>query len=207
MRALGVQYTSIRGSRLGRLLSFSLSIQSKINSILWFHLQDPSSKKFRPYKSKFIRAAEAEAAVHAKGSSVFSETGSNAGSATSASSYSVSGYQSLMSNQTNDKAEVGVRVGMITPQNQNPQKSSTGHFINQNQKPSQIVLKGKLGLPEGFGPLKPYQKLLAKNEEDNDSLGMFCSSVWEYMIYMCFVYLYICTGNVCPDYCYHCYLM
>jgi hypothetical protein len=78
-----------------------------------------------------------------------------------------------MGNQSNDKAEIGVRVGMITPQNQNPQKS-IGNFINQNQKPSQILLKGKLGLPDGFGPLKPYQKLLAKNGEDNDSLGEDC---------------------------------
>ena len=74
-----------------------------------------------------------------------SETGS-------VSTYSVSGYQSMLSMTSNDKAEVGVRVGMISP---------------QTKKPSLIVLKGKLGLPEGFGPLKPYQRLQAKIDEEN----------------------------------------
>lgn len=71
------------------------------------------------------------------------------------SSYSVSGYQSMQSMASNDKVEVGVRVGMISPQ----------HIP---QKPSLIVLKGKMGLPEGFGPLKPYQRLLAKTGENVD---------------------------------------
>ena len=58
-----------------------------------------------------------------------------------------------MSMTSNDKVEVGVRVGMIHPQNM--------------KKPSLIVLKGKLGLPEGFGPLKPYQRLQAKLDSEN----------------------------------------
>lgn len=72
------------------------------------------------------------------------------------SSYSVSGYQSMMSMTSTDKVEAGVRVGMITPQ----------HIP---QKPSLIVLKGKMGLPEGFGPLKPYQRLSAKIAEEGGS--------------------------------------
>ena len=36
------------------------------------------------------------------------------------------------------------------------------------QKPSLIVLKGKMGLPEGFGPLKPYQRLLAKSSQGEE---------------------------------------
>jgi hypothetical protein len=113
-----------------------------------------------------MRAAEAEALVHATGSSVHSGS-SQAGSV---SSYSVSGYQSLMSQasmRSTDKAEVGVRVGMITPQHI-PQQ--TPQPINGNRKPSQIVLKGKLNLPEGFGPLKPYQRLLAKTGGDDSSV-------------------------------------
>ena len=118
-------------------------------------VQDPSSSRFKPYKSRFLRAAEAQEKVHATGSSVFSgtsETGSVAGSA-SASEYSVSGYQTMLSMTSNDKLEVGVRVGMISPQNV--------------KKPSLIVLKGKLGLPDGFGPLKPYQRLQMKIDEEN----------------------------------------
>lgn len=61
----------------------------------------------------------------------------------------------MQSMASNDKVEVGVRVGMISPQ----------HIP---QKPSLIVLKGKMGLPEGFGPLKPYQRLLAKTGENLD---------------------------------------
>jgi hypothetical protein len=108
-------------------------------------LQDPSSSRFKPYKSRFIRAAEAQTAIHNNGSSVFSGT-SEAGSV---SSYSVSGYQSMMSMTSTDKVEAGVRVGMITPQ----------HIP---QRPALIVLKGKMGLPEGFGPLKPYQRKMAE---------------------------------------------
>jgi hypothetical protein len=62
----------------------------------------------------------------------------------------------MQSMASNDKVEVGVRVGMISPQ----------HIP---QKPSLIVLKGKMGLPEGFGPLKPYQRLLAKTGENVDT--------------------------------------
>ena len=80
-----------------------------------------------------------------------SETGS-------VSTYSVSGYQSMMSMTSNDKVEMGVRVGMISPQ-------------HVPQKPSLIVLKGKMGLPEGFGPLKPYQRLLAKSQGEEGSVG------------------------------------
>ena len=59
----------------------------------------------------------------------------------------------MLSMTSNDKLEVGVRVGMISPQNV--------------KKPSLIVLKGKLGLPDGFGPLKPYQRLQMKIDEEN----------------------------------------
>lgn len=62
----------------------------------------------------------------------------------------------MQSMASNDKVEVGVRVGMISPQ-------------HVPQKPSLIVLKGKMGLPEGFGPLKPYQRLLAKTGENVDT--------------------------------------
>ena len=96
-----------------------------------------------------MRASEAEAVVHATGSSVFSGT-SDTGSV---STYSVSNYQSLLSMTSNDKVEAGVRVGMIHPQNV--------------KKPSLIILKGKLGLPEGFGPLKPYQRIQAKLDVEN----------------------------------------
>lgn len=96
-----------------------------------------------------MRASEAEAIVHATGSSVFSGT-SDTGSV---STYSVSGYQSLLGMTSNDKVEAGVRVGMIHPQNV--------------KKPSLIILKGKLGLPEGFGPLKPYQRIQAKLDVEN----------------------------------------
>ena len=96
-----------------------------------------------------MRASEAEAIVHATGSSVFSGT-SDTGSV---STYSVSGYQTLLGMKSNDKVEAGVRVGMIHPQNV--------------KKPSLIILKGKLGLPEGFGPLKPYQRIQAKLDVEN----------------------------------------
>ena len=62
----------------------------------------------------------------------------------------------MQSMVSNDKVEVGVRVGMISPQ-------------HVPQKPALIVLKGKMGLPEGFGPLKPYQRLLAKTGENVDT--------------------------------------
>lgn len=62
----------------------------------------------------------------------------------------------MQSMASNDKVELGVRVGMISPQ-----------YVSQ--KPSLIVLKGKMGLPEGFGPLKPYQRLLAKTGENVDT--------------------------------------
>ena len=62
----------------------------------------------------------------------------------------------MQSVASNDKVEVGVRVGMISPQ-------------HVPQKPSLIVLKGKMGLPEGFGPLKPYQRLQAKTDENVDT--------------------------------------
>lgn len=83
-----------------------------------------------------------------------------------------------MSITTHDKVEVGVRVSMNTPQHI-PQTSSllssSALLLNENEKdkerkqPSRIVLKGKLGLPEGFGPLKPYQKLRAKLDLENGS--------------------------------------
>lgn len=55
----------------------------------------------------------------------------------------------MMSMTSTDKVEAGVRVGMISPQ----------HIP---QRPALIVLKGKMGLPEGFGPLKPYQRKMAE---------------------------------------------
>jgi hypothetical protein len=105
--------------------------------------QQPSSK-FKPYKPRYQRAAEKEAAISATGSSPFlnhSDTES-----TSMASYSVSGY----------RASLGAASQIqVAPQ--------------EDTKFSKIVLKGKLGLPEGYGPDRS-RKPKSKGDNDDSSV-------------------------------------
>ena len=93
-------------------------------------IKEKGSAGYKPYKSRHSKLAEAEAAIAAAGAGAFMKLGTDqAGSESSAlSGYSVKGY--LAGVPLQGAADGGGRA---------PTKM--------------IVLKGKLGLPEGYGPV------------------------------------------------------